>query len=489
MLRAVGLHPAEDFDSHSTAALADVLLAESQRLLDELVDAHLVEEPRPGRYRLHDLVRTFASGLAAATDPEPRCREAVGRLLDYFLHATLAASAGLDSQTSRSVLQRDLRLGEPARPDLLATPGARGTSWLEAERPSLTAAIRSAAATGHPLRAWQLARAMWRFLYRRGYLEAIIDTHRLGLAAAEATGDTDAVAAMRNYLAYACTQTGRHEDAVAHLRATLAQRTATGNRGGEASARQNLMITYAVAGRFHEAAEECERALAIARRSGDLTTLASAVVNVGYVYLTLGRLGEAIRHSRHGLLLAREIGDDGLAAITIGNIGAIRARMGDHRAATRLLRAGWKASQRTSNIPTQAEALNELGMIDRALGDYDSAVEHHRQALILVREAGFRGGECVVYTELGRTLHAAGDVASALELHRQALAGSTKIRYKYGEARALDGIGACLRDTDPAAARQHWLRALRLLQELGHPDQHEVARQLAALPGPALNRS
>jgi hypothetical protein len=77
-------------------------------------------------------------------------------------------------------------------------------------------------------------------------------------------------------------------------------------------------------------------------------------------------------------------------------------------------------------------------------------------------------------------LHAAGDVASALELHRQALAGSARIRYKYGEARALDGIAACLRDADPAAARQHWQRALRLLQELDHPDRHEVERQLAA---------
>lgn len=100
---------------------------------------------------------------------------------------------------------------------------------------------------------------------------------------------------------------------------------------------------------------------------------------------------------------------------------------------------------------------------------------------MLAREGGLRQSECLVCTDLGRTLHAAGDRASALELHRRALAGSTRIGHRYGQARALDGIGACLRDEDPAAARRHWLQALEHYRELDHPDWHDVERRLGEL--------
>jgi hypothetical protein len=57
----------------------------------------------------------------------------------------------------------------------------------------------------------------------------------------------------------------------------------------------------------------------------------------------------------------------------------------------------------------------------------------------------------------------------------------TKIRHKYGQAKALDGIAACIRETDPESARRHWLRALRLYEELDVPERHDVERQLATL--------
>ena len=60
-------------------------LATARRHLDELYDQHLITEPAPGRYQLHDLLREHARALAASDDsagPDA----AVGRLLDYYLH-------------------------------------------------------------------------------------------------------------------------------------------------------------------------------------------------------------------------------------------------------------------------------------------------------------------------------------------------------------------------------------------------------------------
>lgn len=480
-LRMASLHPADTFDVRSVAAVADLPLATARRALDELVDAHLVEEPQPTRYRLHDLVRAFAGAAAREAESPPERRAAIGRLLDYYLHAAAVANASLDSRMSRRFLRRDLTLDPPTRPDLLERRRSRGAGWFEAERPALLAAIRCAAAQGQWRYTWQLARVAWRFLSRRGYLADVIDTHRLGLMAAERLGDADGIATMRSGLAFAYNRTGHHDRAVQHLVAALDHHLTTGDRTNQQRTRWNLAIAYSDFGQYDLAAAECEHALALARNSGDRESLTSAIVNAGFTYLTSGRLTEALRHSRTGMLLAREVGDRQLSAIALGNIGTIRARLGQYGPAGRLLHAGLRAGRRVNDKCMEAEMLNELAIIERVRGDHASAVARHRQALGLAREAGLRQIECAAYRELGRTMHAAGDPTAALELHRRSLETSRRIGYRYGQAQALAGMAECLRDSDPAAARRHWQQALRILQELDHPDQHQVARHLTEL--------
>src|SRR5262249_22728824 len=72
----------------------------ARRQLDELYDLHLITEPAPGRYQLHDLLREHARALAATTDPPAESGTAVGRLLDYYLHTALAAARQAPSWTT-----------------------------------------------------------------------------------------------------------------------------------------------------------------------------------------------------------------------------------------------------------------------------------------------------------------------------------------------------------------------------------------------------
>ena len=60
MFRLLGVHPGPDIDTDAAAALAAVDSAEAGRLLESLVDDHLLQQPAAGRYRLHDLVRQHA---------------------------------------------------------------------------------------------------------------------------------------------------------------------------------------------------------------------------------------------------------------------------------------------------------------------------------------------------------------------------------------------------------------------------------------------
>ena len=91
LFRRLGLHPGTEIDAYAAAALDDTDLQATRRSLAELHDQNLISEPARGRYRLHDLLREHARTLAAADDDADNLA-AIGRLLDYYLHTSVAAS-------------------------------------------------------------------------------------------------------------------------------------------------------------------------------------------------------------------------------------------------------------------------------------------------------------------------------------------------------------------------------------------------------------
>jgi len=86
MFRLLGLHPGPDITTAAAASLAAVTPGEARDQLGELTRGHLLSEPVPGRYVLHDLLRVYAAERARAQDGEQACREATRRFLDHYLH-------------------------------------------------------------------------------------------------------------------------------------------------------------------------------------------------------------------------------------------------------------------------------------------------------------------------------------------------------------------------------------------------------------------
>ena len=146
LFRRLGLVPGPDIDAYAAAALDGTSLATARRGLDELYDQHLLTEPAPGRYQLHDLLREHARALAAADDPA-ESDAAAGRLLDYYLHTALAAGRHFAPWASAD--RRPPPGHPPASAPDLSTPG-QAAAWLEAERANLHAAADYAAARGRP---------------------------------------------------------------------------------------------------------------------------------------------------------------------------------------------------------------------------------------------------------------------------------------------------------------------------------------------------
>jgi transcriptional regulator with XRE-family HTH domain len=141
LFRQLGLAPGPDIDAYAAAALADISPAAARSRLDELYDHHLISEPAPGRYLLHDLLREYAGTLPGDGEPvEPR--GATGRLMNYYAHVAATASKHIATWTTAG--SRLPPGSPPASAPPLATP-QDASAWLEAERPNLYAAVGFAA--------------------------------------------------------------------------------------------------------------------------------------------------------------------------------------------------------------------------------------------------------------------------------------------------------------------------------------------------------
>ncbi|MFT7835806.1 BTAD domain-containing putative transcriptional regulator [Saccharothrix sp. BKS2] len=77
MFRLVSLHPGADVEPRAAAVLAGTTVEQADRLLEDLVDAHLLDQPTAGRYAFHPLLRDYATTLVADAAPDATHRAAL----------------------------------------------------------------------------------------------------------------------------------------------------------------------------------------------------------------------------------------------------------------------------------------------------------------------------------------------------------------------------------------------------------------------------
>jgi len=161
LFRLLGLHPGPHSAVAAAASLAGLSPSRARSLLAELARAHLVDELAPGRFAFHDLLSAYAAEQADIHDPEAERSAALHRLLDYYLHAALAAAIDLhlrvepiavfppadgvaSAQTWRETEAPDgMTDGRDA--DIVPCHAA-AWAWFENEHPVLVAVIQLAAA-------------------------------------------------------------------------------------------------------------------------------------------------------------------------------------------------------------------------------------------------------------------------------------------------------------------------------------------------------
>ncbi|HEV7896682.1 MAG TPA: BTAD domain-containing putative transcriptional regulator [Planosporangium sp.] len=474
VFRRLGPHPAGEFGEYVVAALADLPLRETREALEDLVDAHLIESPSVGRYRLHELFRDYTAGLS---DGDPEREGALRRMCDFYIHATAAAKLWIETAHHRLDVPTDA-------PAVLLPPmlnALQGGAWLDVERTNVLAVFRLAYELGRHRDVCLLARVVWPYLYEHEYWTDLIDTQRRALEAATVLGDAALIGSAHNYLASGYWRQGRYAECVAHLERALAARRSVGDRQGEAGTLSNLGNALSKLGRFVEALDRYSQAITLwqATRTEQIAT--SSRIGTGIVLTLLGRYDEALSYLRFDLARNRLTGKTSEVANAIGELGYLHLRRGDFRLAELLLRRTRTMKRGLKNRYGEAETLSRLGSVYCGLGRYDEAVECQREALAIMADVGAPGGECHALNGLGRTLTALGRFDEAAELLARAVTQAERINERVELAQAHDGLAAAIVATDPDRARQHWRAALELYADMQLPERHTVAERLAGL--------
>jgi DNA-binding SARP family transcriptional activator/tetratricopeptide (TPR) repeat protein len=377
LFRLLGLHPGPDIPVAAAASLAAVPLSRARMLLAELTRAHLLAEPDPGRYALHDLLRAYAGELASAQECPADRDAAVHRLLDHCLHTASNAAALIDTCQS-------MELDEPL-PGAIAGEHAAAEEalhWSDEERATLLAAVYLAADAGLDAHCWRLAWTLTTFLGRQGFSQDQISTLQTGLAAARRSGDA----------------------------------------AGQAHALIGLGRGYARAGRLHDAERQYRDGLRLFDGiGGHFTIRATAHSGLAWLAEHWQRPADALSHSLRALELYRAAGNERAQLLVLNDVGYAHALLGDYEQALSCCERALAAGEAFGEDDWVKATLHSLGYIHHQLGHYEPAIAYYNRSIEYCRELADRYDEAETLVNLGDVYDSAGDLLTARSAWTQAL--------------------------------------------------------------------
>jgi DNA-binding SARP family transcriptional activator/tetratricopeptide (TPR) repeat protein len=228
--------------------------------------------------------------------------------------------------------------------------------------------------------------------------------------------------------------------------AALAAARRTGDTAGEAHSRHGLALGYARSGRFHDAYPQFQHALRQFEAIGDHVSQARIHDSLAWLSEREQRPADSLSHALRALDLFRA----------------------------------------AEHLPGQAMALNSIGFCHALLGDYQQAITSCEQALNATREAGDHNGEAATWDSLGYIHHQLGEHERAVTCYQQAVGLYRELADRFNEADTLDHLGDVqLSAGNAEGAERTWAHALRILNELDHPDGDRVRVKLRAAAGTA----
>ncbi len=384
--RLLGLHPGQDLDVYTGAALMNIDLLEARLRIDDLVRANLIDEAGDDRYRMHDLLRAYAREEAERCDPA-EVEQAMNRLFDHYLRTSASAVALIapHDMVSRSAV------GPPSSSLPLANAEA-AMDWLDAERRNLITMAEVAATSEWPLLANQVSALLYRYLASRAHYRDAMTLHTLALKIARNHGNRALEGWELNRVGVIHLRLGHFADARDHLTNALVIAETAPDPVLEYRVLRHLGQTYLNMGRVREALDVFTRALPLAQEFNDPYVWGHIRSGMGAIHDQLGDDDEALRHHYEAFIVSNQVGDHELQGHVLINLGLHYARV-DIVKAERCHRSAVAIARKAGNPGLEAKAQLELGLVMASFDRRKTAHAALTSALALATTIGDRNVE------------------------------------------------------------------------------------------------
>ena len=452
MLRMLGLHPASSISPEAAGAMLGIHTLYSEHLLDTLAKAHLINNDTIRRYRFHDLLRLFAAGRAHQEEPGTEQKNAIRRLLDWYVLSAVNAATLL--APDRQPVP-DLPASSEIRPQEFDTD-LDAMKWREAERANIGAVIRWAAAHGFHRHVWQMASTLHAIYDRYGRQEEVLALYKLALSSAQHDGHQLGEAGTLNNLGATYFAMHNYSLAVEHFEACIQLARSIGYGEAEIIYSHNLATVHLKTDNVAEAVRLSMQVLDACRNVSNPFGEAHALHRLGDAYRLMKQYDQAVSHYLEALATRKRIGSLRDQGATHGSLAAAYLEAGQADLAIEQCRRAMEIHDRTKDKAAHCDTLTTLADAERELAMHQDAVRDALRALAVSEEINDSQRRCHALVVLADTL---------------ALSGSTD------------------------AARRHCAEALDILKDLTvepqvralHKRLHAIAQSLGAATGGSAN--
>lgn len=416
LFRLLALLDMPVFPGWLSAALLDQPMTTAENLLDDLINAQLIEVIGSGsgldsHYRFHDLIRVFARERLAAEAPTAERRTALERALGALLYLAEEAHRRYYGGDYARLDSSALRWPLPAR--LVEALAGDPLSWYDRERVALVCGVRQAAQAGFIELCWSLASSAVPLFESRVYLDDWRETHDIALEAVRKAG---------------------------HLRGQAAMLYHTGS----------LHTTQL---QFDQAFHELATATRLFEEVGDDRGIAHATFHMAHIDRLSGRLNDAAKRYGQALTVFRGSGDNVATASVLHGLAQVKLERNESGEAIKLLSEALQLCQITRYPRLEAQVLHRLGEAHLLTGRVSCAADTFEQALAITRDIGDVIGEAYVLQGLGVARTRLGEFAQARSALQRAAQLADRVGERMAEARALLGLSELeLASADPRQA-------------------------------------
>ncbi|WP_286246916.1 AfsR/SARP family transcriptional regulator [Streptomyces graminofaciens] len=377
---------AAELDLPLAASLTGLPSIAAEPVLEQLVDARLVESPAPGYYRMHDVVRLYAREQALLQFSAVEQDAARRRAADHYLALAEQASRLLDPEESASIA---------AGPPVVHPAGcgladhSEASAWIDFAAPHLPAVMTELA--DHPELAADIALCAllaYPALVIRDRWSELIRLSTISIQAARSSGQPLLEARAHNILGLAYGNVGRLEESRTEFGCALRLWEELNDRQQMARISNNLGLVARLSDDLPEAARWHERSIFLFQEVGDGNGRARALSNLGLVHQRLGDHDQAIVAHQQAAETFRTLGDQYRLGLVLTDLaqafrltGRVRESLDRYQDSLHVIRA-------TGNRVGEAQSLWGLAQTLYDLDELDAARAHWRAALDILRDCG-----------------------------------------------------------------------------------------------------